>query len=150
MLRELHISGCIGCCKCLKESICNFQDDMTFLRDAIVKSRVLIFASPLYFCEVTGLMKNFLDRLYFFYQPVNKHLVAGKKVFVLTTLGEKKAGYETTVLEEFYRRFLRALDLTLVDMEYFPDLMEIDAINKKPEYVEKIFNIGQNLQDITR
>lgn len=150
LLRELHISDCIGCCTCLRESVCNFQDDMTHLRDAIVKSDVFVLASPMYFSEVTGLMKNFLDRLYFFYQPVNKHLVAGKKALVLTTLGEKEIGHETAVLEEFYKRFLRALDLTLLNMVYFPDLMEKNAMNHKPEYLEKIFNIGQNLQNITR
>ena len=143
-LRELDISDCIGCCKCLKESNCNFDDDMTHLRDAIVKSDILVFASPLYFCEVTGLMKNFLDRLYFFYHPVNKHLVSGKKVLIITTLGEKEVGHETVVLEEFYKQFLHALDLTLLDMVYFPDLMEKEAIQQKPEYLEKIFNIGKN------
>lgn len=144
-LRELNISDCIGCCKCLRESVCNFQDDMTQLRDTILKSHIVVFASPLYFCEVTGLMKNFLDRLYFFYHPVNKHFVAGKKVLVLTSLGEEEIGNETAVLEEFYRRFLRALDLKLLDMVYFPDLGEKDAISQKPEYLERIFNIGQTL-----
>lgn len=146
-LRELNISDCIGCCKCLKESNCNFRDDMTHLRDAIVKSEILVFASPLYFCEVTGLMKNFLDRLYFFYHDVNKHLVSGKRALIITTLGEKETDYETVVLEEFYKRFLRTLDLTLLDMVYFADLMEKDAINQKPEYLERIFNIGKNLTE---
>jgi hypothetical protein len=67
---------------------------------------------------------------------------------VLTTLGEKEVGHETAVLDEFYRRFLRALDLTLLDMVYFPDLMEKDAINQKPEYLERIFNIGESLTNI--
>ena len=90
MLREHTISDCIGCCTCKREQRCNFDDDMTALRDRIVVSHILVLSSPLYFCEVTGLMKVFLDRLYFFYHPENKHMTTGKKALVMTPMGEKE------------------------------------------------------------
>ena len=70
-LKNKNISNCIGCYTCLKESKCFFQDDMTAIRNFINESELLIFASPLYWCGVTGLMKTFLDRLFFYYHPEN-------------------------------------------------------------------------------
>jgi multimeric flavodoxin WrbA len=66
-LRNKNISNCIGCYKCLRESECNFQDDMTEIRNQINSAELMILASPLYWCGVTGLMKTFLNRLFFYY-----------------------------------------------------------------------------------
>jgi len=144
-LRDLKIADCIGCCTCLRESTCHFDDDMKGLRKKIIDSAVLVLASPLYFSEVTGLMKTFIDRLYFFYHEVNKKMIAGKKAFIITTLGEKEIGSETEVVEESYKRLLRALDLKLMDMRYFPDLMEKESIQQKPTYLEEAYNMGKRI-----
>ncbi|UCD94434.1 MAG: flavodoxin family protein, partial [Candidatus Zixiibacteriota bacterium] len=52
-LRDLEISNCIGCCQCLKEKSCHFEDDMTNLRKSLIATDVIVFASPIYWCEVT-------------------------------------------------------------------------------------------------
>lgn len=144
-LRNLKIADCIGCCTCLRESKCHFDDDMTGLRQNIMDSHVLVFASPLYFCEVTGLMKTFIDRLYFFYHDVNKKMIAGRHVLVITTFGEKEVGLETEIIEESYKRLLHALDLKLLDMRFFPDLMEKESISQKPTYLEEAYNLGKRI-----
>lgn len=143
VLREVNINNCIGCCKCKDEKKCNFQDDMTELRDMVIKSDVLVFASPIYWCEVTGLMKTFIDRLYFFHHEENKHLVAGKKALMITTLGEKDAAYESEILAEFYKRCMHSLKIDILDMIYYPDLMEKDAIANKPEYSRAAYKTGK-------
>ena len=144
-LRNLKIADCIGCCTCLRESKCHFDDGMTGLRQNIMDSHVLVFASPLYFCEVTGLMKTFIDRLYFFYHEVNKKMIAGKHVLVITTLGEKDVGFETEIIEESYKRLVRALDLKLLDMRFFADLMEKESISQKPAYLEEAYNLSKRI-----
>ncbi|MFC1911582.1 flavodoxin family protein [Chloroflexota bacterium] len=144
-LRELNISDCIGCCQCLRESTCHFQDDMTGLRDAVVAADVLVFASPIYWCEVTALMKTFIDRLYFYHHKANSSLVAGKKALLLTTLGEKDAAYESEVLIEFYKRCLRSLGITILDMLFFPELMEKEDIEQRPDYLEIALNTGKKI-----
>jgi multimeric flavodoxin WrbA len=83
-LRNKHVSDCIGCYLCREESKCSFQDDMTEIRNFINESELLIFASPLYWCGVTGLMKTFLDRLFFYYHPQNRPLISGKKAIIIT------------------------------------------------------------------
>ena len=145
VLRELKISDCIGCCTCKREGRCNFDDDMTALRDAVVGSQVLVLSSPLYFCEVTGLMKQFLDRLYFFYHPENKHVTTGKKALVMTPMGEKEVGFETQIIEEFYHRFLKAIGMSLLDMVFFTDLMEKDSFTKHHDELVRAFTLGNRL-----
>lgn len=147
VLRELNIHNCIGCCQCQREKTCHSQDDMTDLREAILKSHVLVFASPIYWCEVTGLMKTFIDRLYFFHHEENKHLITGKKALIITTLGEKDAEYESQVLVEFYKRCMHSLGIEIIDMLYFTELMEQYAIDKKPEYRKQAFEAGKRLID---
>ncbi|KPK63620.1 hypothetical protein AMJ83_06240 [candidate division WOR_3 bacterium SM23_42] len=147
MLRNLVIHNCIGCCQCLREKTCHFQDDMSDLRDAITKSDILVFASPIYWCEITGLLKTFIDRLYFFHHKENNHLIAGKKAVIITTLGEKDTDYEAQVLVEFYKRCMRSLGIDILDMLFFAELMDQDAITSKPEYLKQAFDAGKHLVD---
>ena len=90
-------------------------------------------------------MKTFIDRLYFFHHKENNHLVAGKKALVITTLGEKDANYESQVLVEFYKRLFHSLQIDILDMLSFPELMEKEAITKKPEYTRAAYSAGTKL-----
>lgn len=150
VLRDLTISNCIGCCKCKENKKCNFQDDMDELREMVIKSDVLVFASPIYWCEITGLMKTFIDRFYFFHHEENKHLVAGKKALIITTLGEKEAEYESSVLVEFYRRCMRSLGIEIIDFLFYAGLMEKDAIASRPDYLKAAVAAGKGLDKAIR
>ena len=122
---------------------------MTECRKALMESHIVVFASPLYWCEVTGLMKTFVDRLYFFHHSENRPMIAGKKALVLTTLGEKdNIKYESAVLVEFYRRFLNSLGMTIVDMLFFEDLMDKDSTDQHPDYLQRAYFTGKTLSSI--
>ncbi len=64
-LKDMKINSCTGCYTCWTKTPgeCIFQDDMTDLRLKYRKADLIIFASPLYIFNVTGTMKNFLDRI---------------------------------------------------------------------------------------
>ncbi len=148
-LRDLTIADCIGCCKCRDESVCHFKDDMNQIRYYLQESDLLIFASPNYWCEITGLMKTCMDRLYFYHHPQNSSLIAGKKAIVISTMGEAdNIDYEAELLVEIFRRALKSLGIELVDIHLFYDLMEKDAIFNKPEYLQKAYNIGKSMQEL--
>jgi multimeric flavodoxin WrbA len=150
-LRELEIHNCIGCCTCKMESRCHFDDDMIKIHRSIQKCDLMVFASPIYWCEITGLMKTFMDRLYFYHHPENSHLISGKKAVLLTTMGEKdNVDYESQILVEFYRRVFKSLNVDILDMLFFSDLMEKEAFLKKPEYLERSLFIGKRLSTNTR
>jgi len=144
-LRELQIADCLGCRQCRDERSCYFTDDMNGLRAAVINAYLIVFASPLYFCAVTGLMKTFLDRLYFFYHDVNRHLTRGKMALVVTTLGEPRIGFEMRPVIEFYRRYLKALGMRRVGLRSFPDLMDKDSIRRHPAYLTDIREYAKSL-----
>ncbi len=64
-LKDMKINPCTGCFTCWTKTPgeCIFNDDMTDLRLKFRKADLIIFASPLYIFSVTGIMKNFLDRI---------------------------------------------------------------------------------------
>lgn len=145
-LREMDIADCVGCCKCRDESVCQLQDDMTPIRQDIEDSELLVFASPNYWCEVTGLMKTFMDRLYFYHHPANSSRIAGKKAIIISTMGEAaNIEYESALLVEFFTRAMRSLKIEIRDTLLFFGLMEKDDVNRKPDYLQQAFDLGKRL-----
>ena len=70
-LKEKKIEHCVGCLSCWFKTpgTCIYKDDMAELLEMIRRAEILIFASPLYFFNFTGLMKDFIDRLVPLWQP---------------------------------------------------------------------------------
>ncbi|MCF8062517.1 MAG: flavodoxin family protein [Deltaproteobacteria bacterium] len=69
-LYDLHYQGCISCFACKKRGgksygTCAVQDDLTPIYAEIREADALILGSPIYFGDVTGEMRSFLERLLF-------------------------------------------------------------------------------------
>ena len=64
-LSWLNIHRCDGCYTCWTKTPgeCIHKDDMTELRNKYREADLVIFASPLYIFNVTGVLKTFMDRL---------------------------------------------------------------------------------------
>ncbi|RLD64040.1 MAG: hypothetical protein DRI95_10995, partial [Bacteroidetes bacterium] len=64
-LKNYDIKDCSGCYTCWTKTPgeCIFKDDMTMLRKKYREADLVVFASPLYIFNVTGIMKTFMDRL---------------------------------------------------------------------------------------
>ncbi len=64
-LAKKKIRPCLGCFCCWVKTpgACAIQDDMAGLREKYMAADVVVFATPLYVDNVTGIMKNFMDRL---------------------------------------------------------------------------------------
>lgn len=64
-LRNLDIKPCCGCYTCWTKThgVCIFNDDMPKILESIRDAELIVFASPLYYFSVTGIMKNFMDRM---------------------------------------------------------------------------------------
>ena len=71
-LYDLHFKGCVSCFACKTRGgesygTCAVQDDLTPIYAEIKKASALILGSPIYFGDVTGEMRSFLERLLFPY-----------------------------------------------------------------------------------
>jgi multimeric flavodoxin WrbA len=65
VLSDKKISPCRGCYTCWFKTPgkCVIEDDMTDITGQMKDSGVIILSSPVYFNNVTGIMKTFIDRL---------------------------------------------------------------------------------------
>ena len=76
-LYDLSFRGCIGChsCKLLEESKfarCAVRDDLTTVLEKAIAADVLLIGSPIYFSEITGETRSFLERYLFPGMTYNK------------------------------------------------------------------------------
>ncbi|BCZ45634.1 flavodoxin family protein [Clostridium gelidum] len=64
-LKDKKIKHCIGCFNCWTKTPgkCIHKDDMEELLEKISKSDIMVYATPLYYYTVTGIMKDFMDRM---------------------------------------------------------------------------------------
>ena len=72
VLNDYNLKICRGCKLCLDkgEELCPLQDDRDILMEKIKQSEGVLFASPNYSFQVSGMMKVFLDRFgYLFHRP---------------------------------------------------------------------------------
>jgi len=67
MLKDYHLETCRGCKLCFEngEDACPLRDDRDALLEKMLASDGVVFASPSYMFQVSGLMKTFIDRLAF-------------------------------------------------------------------------------------
>lgn len=61
-LKNKKIEFCIGCLKCQKQGKCILKDDMSELIEKVNIADTLVFSTPIYYYEMSGLLKTFLDR----------------------------------------------------------------------------------------
>ena len=61
-LHHKDIKFCIGCLSCVKTGKCVIPDDAPTITAKMHDADVLVFATPIYYYEMSGQMKTLLDR----------------------------------------------------------------------------------------
>ena len=62
-LRDKTINFCRGCFACQKTQKCVINDDAIEICQKALEANVLVFATPIYYYEMSGQLKTMLDRL---------------------------------------------------------------------------------------
>ncbi|WP_298034217.1 flavodoxin family protein [uncultured Dysosmobacter sp.] len=83
-LKGKAIGFCVGCLTCQKTQTCVIRDDAAALAEKMKCADVLVFASPVYYYSVSGLLKTFLDRC----NPIYPSDYAFRDVYFLATAAE--------------------------------------------------------------
>ena len=87
-LYDLDYKGCFSCMACKvsgrASNVCRFKDPLTPVLEEIAQADGLVLGSPIYFGEVTGQMRTFLERLAFPWLSYNDYsLTAPKRMNVV-------------------------------------------------------------------
>lgn len=69
-LNDLQMRGCQACDACKRElESCVVQDGLTEVLDAVFAADALVFASPVYYGDISAQLKTFIDRSYSYLKP---------------------------------------------------------------------------------
>jgi Multimeric flavodoxin WrbA len=110
-LTDFNIKFCRACNMCLKKAQCSISDDMKIIEEKLLAADGIIVGSPVYFTNVTAVMKNFIDRTR--YLHMTKNMLAGKVGAAVTNAGLINGGQEGTL--KILEHFLQGHGLQTVD-----------------------------------
>jgi len=139
-LKDKDIQFCKGCLACHHKPSCVIKDDMEAILTKMINSDIFVIGSPNYFDNVSGLMKNFIDRCHPLYK---KELVRNKKLALIFVGGGKNKGTKKYLNLSFFG-FVKYLKLYLVESFSFQALNPMDLckedINKDIAKIVKKIN----------
>lgn len=112
-LNGLVFKGCQACMKC-KTGMdkCVVNDALAPVLDVVREADVLVMTSPIYFGQITGQLKSFIDRTFSFLKPDYmtsenpSRLSPGKKCLFVLTQGDPNSNMYSNVYTE-YEAFLK-------------------------------------------
>ena len=129
-LAKKKIAPCVACYACWVKTPgkCSQRDDMDELLAKVIASDIVVFATPVYVDNVTGLMKNFMDRLI----PIGdahwekdengecRHVMRNRKpgkIAVISNCGFPQQSH-FQVIRLYYRRVARNIHAELIAEVY--------------------------------
>ena len=171
-LYDLNFKGCIGChnCKLIDEkwfARCARRDELTPILEKAIDADVVLIGSPIYFGDITGETRSFLERYFFPGMTYNRERTA-------TYPKSTKVGWVFTMNApgEFYKDFFDRLVSTTERMvggsaeyvmayqtqqmddysKYHATMFDADAVKKRhveqfPIDCEAAFDMGKRLAE---
>lgn len=133
-LYDLNFKGCVSCFACKLKGgksygKCAYQDELTPVLDKIERADAVVLGSPIYFSEVTGEMRSFIERLVFQYLVYDKNYSSlndkRKPIGLIYTMNVpenrmKEMGYDRilTRYENLFGKFMGPTESLLVTDTY--------------------------------
>lgn len=151
VLNRLTYQGCQACRACKKSSeVCVLKDDLTKVLETVSLADVIVFASPVYFGDVTGQMKMFIDRTYSYLTPDFHHnpdntsrLLPGKTAVWILTQGMP----ETAFADVFprYEWVMNIIGIHKVHLIRGCGLAKPDDIRNRPELLKQAGELARSV-----
>ena len=112
-LYDLKFRGCVSClaCKLQKEprpNRCVLRDDLTAVLDKAHEADAVILGSPIYFSEITGEMRSFLERFLFQYLNYDDHtkpLSPRKRIGLVFTMNCPESIFGQIGYDRLFQRY---------------------------------------------
>ena len=83
-LKGKDIRFCIGCLACQRTHRCVQRDDVAELLEKLRRAQTILFATPIYYYELSGQLKTFLDRT----NPVYNSDYDFRKIYLLSVAAD--------------------------------------------------------------
>jgi multimeric flavodoxin WrbA len=135
-LKDKSIGHCRGCLACHSVDDCIIKDDMTEIRKKMSEAEAIIMATPNYFGNVTGLFKDFVDRLHPFYESEG---LKDKRLYLIM-IGGSAVERSEEFLAETTKGLIKYLKFNPIGSSCFSALQN-DELEKADDLEEKINEI---------
>ncbi len=151
-LADYKINECVGCLQCFKSCrICDrYDDDIKKIDLEINDADIIVFASPVYAHNITGKMKNFIDRIAY-----GLHIMKflGKYGIVVSTSASNGnylvEQYLTSMMIYFGMKPISTISISMVkgginniisdSSEKIVNIIDGVEIRKSTDYEEQVF-----------
>ncbi|HCU70165.1 MAG TPA: flavodoxin family protein [Candidatus Moranbacteria bacterium] len=143
LLKDKNIKHCIGCLSCHGKPKCILSDDMTEIGEKMLSADIIIVGTPNYFDNVSGLLKNFIDRTHPYYKS---ELLKDKKLILIMVGGGEIDGSQE-FLDHCTYGFVKYQKLKLEGSYCFQALHQND-LKKDPGSLLKIDEIVKKIKSL--
>ena len=140
-LKGKEIKYCIGCLSCQNKGVCVLKDDVAEIMDKVKNAEIVVFATPIYYYEMSGQMKTLLDRLNPLYPTDYKF----REIYMIATAAED----EDSTFEKAYNGLQGWVDC--FEKAELKGIVTGGGINDPSEAVKhtdamtKAYNLGKGL-----
>ncbi len=150
-LSRMKIAPCIECNRCFETGRCAVKDDFQQLYDKILQADAIILASPIFFMNVSGQMKAFIDRFQCFWalrQVLNASVPpppggAKRQAIFLSTAGFARTKFDCALL--VVRAALSTIEAKLIGTLCINGIDDKGEVSGHPEMLEQAYALGLRL-----
>ncbi len=150
-LIDLDMAPCLGCMTCTAGSCRQHDDDVGPLLERMVAAQGLLFATPVYFWNVSGLMKTLWDRMLplagldLTADPVTMDPLLRGKVAGTVVVQEEAQGPHASIIRTFFERNLADFGVRHVGELYAYGALERGAVRGDAAGMAGAFDLGRDL-----
>lgn len=140
-LKGKDIKYCIGCFACQSKGNCVLKDDVAEIMEKVKEAEVIVYATPIYYYEMSGQMKVLLDRL----NPLYSMDYSFRDIYMIATAADS----EDEAFEKAYNGLQGWVDCfekaTLKGIVTGGGIGEVNDAPNHKETMKKAYELGKNL-----
>lgn len=141
-LKGKTINFCIGCLACQKTGKCVQKDDVAEMMEEVRNADTLVFVSPIYYYEMSGQLKTFLDRM----NPLYGSDYNFKNVYLVTTAADTDPLTPSRAIGGL-EGWISCFDgVRLVGNLFLEGNNDPSEVLTKQEQLDKAYEFGANLE----
>lgn len=141
-LYDKNVETCKACMGCENTGTCNIEDEFPQIFEKMIIADTVIFGSPNYFNNVSGLMKNFIDRMNAHWQDAR---LEGKKVVLVMPGGYSKESIEKGM--NAFAEFPKICKMNVIE-KIMPHVDGPKEALQNKELMQKCFLLGEKLASL--
>lgn len=139
-LYDKKIEFCKGCLACQNTEKCTIHDDAAEIVEEMRQAEVLVFATPIYFYEMSGQMKTLLDRT----NPLFPVEYRFRDIYLLAASADEEAASMDGAVKGL-EGWISCFELThLAGVVRGTGADKKGAIIKNPEILKAAYELGRN------